>query len=108
MSDGLSGLGTCFKIAGAVVNVDGTSNRQSNASHLTRKRLDGPFDVLQGKAAKVVKVSLHPAHHGFMYSPRDYDAACWCFPFQPRGHVDAISIESVAINDQVAEVQTHA
>ena len=70
--------------------------------------LYGAFDVLQRKAAKIVKRRLHPASHGFMDGARDHNATCWRFPFQPGRHVDAVAIEIVTIDDQVAQVQAHA
>ena len=39
------------------------------------KGLNGAFDVLQGKAAKIVKRRLQSARHGFMDGARDHDAA---------------------------------
>ena len=43
------------------------------------KGLNGTFDVLQCKAAKIVKGRLHPASHGFMDGARDHNAARWRF-----------------------------
>ena len=70
--------------------------------------MNGAFDVLQGKAAEIVKRRLQATRHRFMDCTRDHNAACRGFPFQPRRDVDAVSVKIVTIDDQVAQVQAHA
>ena len=57
---------------------------------------------------KSSNVAFNRPVNGIVDVARNQDAACWRFPFQPRRHVDAVAIEVVAIDDQVAQVQAHA
>ena len=108
--DGLSGngSGTCGAVAGATVTSDVAGSLPIRRLPLHAKCLNGAFDVLQGKAAKIVKGRLHPARHGFMDRTRDHNAASRSFRLKAGGDVDAISIKIVTIDDQVAQVQAHA
>ncbi len=70
------------------------------------ERLNGPFDVLERETPEVLERGLQPADDRIMDVPGNHDAACGGLRFQPRRHVHAIAIEIVAIDDQVAEVQS--
>jgi hypothetical protein len=69
---------------------------------------DGSFDVLQRKAAQILESRFHSSGNGIADVARNQDAACRSFPFQSRRHVDAVTVEVFAVDDQVSQVQTHA
>ena len=69
---------------------------------------DRSFDVLQRQATQILERRFHSPGNGIADVARNQDAACRRFPFQPRRHVDAVAIEVVAVDDQVAQVQAHA
>ena len=72
------------------------------------ERLHRPLDVLKREAPEVVELRLDPVADEIMHCARDHDATRRRFALQPRRHVDAIAVEVVAVDDQVAQVQADA
>ena len=65
---------------------------------------DRPVDILDPDLAAILKANVDPIADAFVDDRGNADAAGLGQRFQPRGNVDAIAVDVVALNDDIAEI----
>jgi hypothetical protein len=67
--------------------------------------LHAAVDVLQRKTSQVHELGIQAPCSGIVKRPRYDDTAWSCFSFQSRCYVDAVSIDVIAVYDDIAKME---
>ena len=65
---------------------------------------DRPVDILDANVAGVLEADVDPVADAFVDDRGNADAAGLGQRLQPRGNVDAVAVDVVALNDHIAEI----
>ena len=94
-------------------------NRRNHGRHVGNKCRDrpfswipnhaecwnGPLDVLELEPAAVFKGGLHAAGHGLLHCSGDQDTSGRSLLLKPRRDVHGVTIEVIAVHDEVTKVK---
>ena len=84
------------------------SRRVRRRSRASAKHVDGARDVLDRVLAQIARIRAHLALDLIAHHARERDAARRRQRLQPRGHVDAVAVDIVALDDDFAEIDADA
>src|SRR6516225_4764002 len=70
--------------------------------------LDRPVDILYAYLAAILKTNVHPIADALMDDGGDADPAGLCERLQACGNIDAVAINVVALNNDIAEIDANA
>jgi hypothetical protein len=69
---------------------------------------DRSIDILDTYFAAILKTNVHPIADALMDNGGDADPAGLCERLQTCGNIDAIAIDVVALNNDIAEIDANA
>jgi hypothetical protein len=67
--------------------------------------LHRPLNVLEYETAQIVEAGPQPARHCVMHVAGNHNTGSGGLRLQSRGHVHAVAVQIIAINDQITQVQ---